>query len=201
MSPVKEEDFASSSLIRFVRVRMEVMMPCHSVWPAWILLKSVRTFATRHFGSWIFASTVVPRPRPLTPRGAVVTLTPELLTRWFGLLISLSPLGYLARQRRSCSSYLICGCNMWLLVSTTKASACKLFFFFPLLSPPHFLALTRNVCSHLSAPAMAAGISILSDLSYSMSGARGGEIGAGMETGRRALQHTQNSIFTSPTTA
>lgn len=138
MSPVKEEDFASSSLIRFVRVRMEVMMPCHSVWPAWILLKSVRTFATRHFGSWIFASTVVPRPRPLTPRGAVVTLTPELLTRWFGLLISLSPLGYLARQRRSCSSYLICGCNMWLLVSTTKASACKLFFFFfppPLSSP------------------------------------------------------------------
>lgn len=40
---------------------------------------------------------------------------------------------------------------------------------------------------------MAAGVSILSDLSYSTCGARSGEIRAEMETGRRALQHINNA--------
>lgn len=79
------------------------------------------------------------------------------------------------------------------VISTTKASACKLFFF--LLFFFFHLPLTRNVYSHISAPAMAAGVSILSDLPYSMSGARSGEISTQMEmeTGRRAPLHKNNT--------
>lgn len=76
----------------------------------------------------------------------------------------------------------LCDC----VIITTKASACKLFFLFPI---SFHLPLTHNVYSQLSAPVMAAGVSILSDLPYSMSGAYSGEISTEMETGRRALQH------------
>lgn len=72
-------------------------------------------------------------------------------------------------------------CAPWDSLSA-QASLCLKLFFFP---PPFFSALTHNVCSNLSAPAMAAGVSILSDLSYSMSGARSGVVSREMETGRR----------------
>ena len=66
------------------------------------------------------------------------------------------------------------------------------FFFF--FHPP----LTRNVYSHISAPAMAAGVSILSDPPYSMSGARSGEISTQMEmeTGKESAA-TQKQHYSS----
>lgn len=80
---------------------------------------------------WVLlAPTVVPRPRPPAPRGAVVRLIHELLTSWLSLHISLSPLGYFARQRCSCSTYPICVHTFVTVcvISTTKASACKMLF-------------------------------------------------------------------------
>jgi len=40
---------------------------------------------------------------------------------------------------------------------------------------------------------MAAGVSIVTDLPFSMSGSQRGEISAEMETGTRALQHENNT--------
>lgn len=91
------------------------------------------------------------------------------------------PLGCLARQQPSHASHLICVCAL-----CVKASACEKLLFY-------FLSLTHNVYSHLSAPAMAAGVSILRDLSHSMSGACSGGISTEMETGRGPLQHRHNS--------
>lgn len=84
------------------------------------------------------------------------------------------------RRNAAHAPHLICVRTLRLIVSTSKASAWSCFF-----PPLFFSALTHNVCSNLSAPAMAAGVSILSDLSYSMSGARSGVVSREMETGRR----------------
>lgn len=148
-----------------------------------VLQKSVQ-FVTQHLGSqmcsWL----------PLLSSGHT-HLLPEVqwsgwhnfLTRWLGLHVSLAPLGDPARQRRrSHSSHIVC---------VSAHCAClhyqhnqSLLFFF-------LLCFCHNVYSHLSASsAMAAGVSILSDLPYSTSGAHSGDNGTEMETGRRALQHT-----------
>lgn len=70
------------------------------------------------------------------------------------------------------------------VIGTRKAPA--MFF-----SPP--TCVWHNVYSHLSARAMAAGVSILSDLPNSIGGARSGETSTEMEAGRRALHHTNNT--------
>lgn len=150
-----------------------------------MLLKSVRC-VTKHLVSQVCApsSHCCPQATPPALRDAVARLTHELLTWWLSLHISLSPLGYLAQQHHSCSSYLICVCAPC-DCQQTKASDVSCFFF--------YLPLTHNVCTHLSACAMAAGVSILSDLPYSMSEARIGEISREMETGKRAPQHKSNT--------
>lgn len=58
------------------------------------------------------------------------------------------------------------------------------------------LFFTNNVCSNLSVPAMAAGVSILSDLPYSVSAARGGDISREMEAGRRQHWHIYCLVLT-----
>lgn len=129
------------------------------------------------------AAAVVPRLYAPAPRGAVVSPTHNLLTRWLSLHISLSPLGSPARQRSYISSVCTpCHC----LCYRHEKSSC--YFFFP---PP--TCVWHYVYSHLSARAMAAGVSILSDLPNSIGGARSGETSTEMEAGRRALHHTNNT--------
>lgn len=132
--------------------------------------------------------TVVPKARPPAPRGAMVRLTHELLTWWLSLHISLSPLGYFARQHQAHFLYLICVRSFVTLLSSQPKLLLVSCFLFPI---SFHLPLTHNVYS-LSAPVMAAGVSILSDLPYSMSGAYSGKISTEMETGRSALQHKNN---------
>lgn len=135
------------------------------------------------------AAVVVPRPRPPAPRGAVVRLTHELLTWWLSLHISLDPLGYSARQLLSHSSYLICVHTLWLFALPAQPKLLPASHWVVLIILFFITCLWHNVYSHLSAPEMAAGVSILSDLPYSTSGARSGEINAEMETGKRTTHH------------
>lgn len=88
---------------------------------------------------------------------------------------SLSP--GLSYQATPLSSYSVC--TLWLLVSSAPLKFTGFFVFV-------FLPLTYDVSFRPAAPAMAAGVSILSDLPYPPSGLRMVEISAEMETGKRA---------------
>lgn len=103
--------------------------------------------------------------------------------------LPLSP-GFFCQATPLALLYLICVHNLWLTVLSAQA---KLLLFFTFFST----CIWHNVYSHLSSVrAMAAGVSILSDLPYSTSGARSQEISTEMEAGRRALQHTNNTGIT-----
>lgn len=82
--------------------------------------------------------------------------------------------------------YLIRVHTLSLFVLSAREKLLLCFF-----SPP--TCVWHNVYSHLSARAMAAGVSILSDLPNSIGGARSGETSTEMEAGRRALHHTNNT--------
>lgn len=129
----------------------------------------------------LLAPTVVLRSHPPAPRGAVVRLT----WRSDGSVCTFPSLPRVilpgnATAHTPHTSFVLVRIVLVCIISTTRA--CFVFF---------LICFWHNVYSHLSASsAMAAGVSILSDLPYSTSGAHSGDNGTEMETGRRALQHT-----------
>lgn len=102
------------------------------------------------------------------------------LAMWCARFASPPPTGYLAAR----TPHLIC-VRSSRVACQHKPTLCWNLFGFVFFSPSPSFFFTHNVCSNLSVPAMAAGVSILSDLPYSVSAARGGAISREMETGRR----------------
>lgn len=126
------------------------------------------------------AAAVVPRLYAPAPRGAVVRPTHNLVAQFAHFPLS---------PGLSCQAtllYLIRVHTLSLFVLSAREKLLLCFF-----SPP--TCVWHNVYSHLSARAMAAGVSILSDLPNSIGGARSGETSTEMEAGRRALHHTNNT--------
>lgn len=114
------------------------------------------------------------------PTSSVIHLTHELLAWCLILHISFPPLRYLAKQLPFCS-WLICGSTLWLFASSAQPKPellnCLVFLF----------SIGSNVYFHFSVPAMAAGVTLLTDRPNAVSDFQRKEIRAEMETGKWAL--------------
>lgn len=161
--------------------------------PAWVLLTTV-WFVTRHRGSQL-CSHRCPQARPTCSqrcRGQTDTRAADMVAHFAHFPLSPLSLPWVILPGNAAHAphiSFVCAPSYRLRYQHNQSSCSWAVSYFV------HLPLTHNVYSHVSAPAMAAGVSILSDLPYSAGDAGSGDISTEMETGKKALQHKHNTWF------